>query len=433
MLKRLLKVLGYVAAVLLVGVCVLVVLAVDTKPIISSTASQQVDGADSVNQLLSQLKNLTRRRYSAQNVTLTEQQMNSMVGLVKRAVPEFSGQIKTAKTVLLVKLSYQLPVPAFSTYVNFEAQLLPGEGINLDHVKLGSFSVSGETALNLFSAFINWKTDSDIGTLALEQVLWVQLEADRTLVLIKPLDPFLVRLNQIKKGLAGGDNEQLKQHTTFYLAFLNSLPSSYHKPGLSLSVFLEPVFEKVQQRSLDGDPILENEAAILALAIYAGHHRMANFIGDVQPIPGKVVMPRYRPLLAQRTDLTQHFIISAALKVLSQQGISTAIGEFKELMDRGQGGSGFSFADLAADLAGVQLAIYATHIDSAHAMQSFLANVDTESDFFPQINDLPEGLSKSEFADIYGQVDSEAYLAMVNLIKQRIATLPLYQQIAVSQ
>ena len=87
----------------------------------------------------------------------------------------------------------------------------------------------------------------------------------------------------------------------------------------------------------------ENEAAILALAIYAGHHWFAKFVGDVQPKKGEVTLPKAKPTLKFRADLSQHFIFSAAIKILSEQDLSLAIGEFKELMDRGDDGSGYSF------------------------------------------------------------------------------------------
>ena len=48
--------------------------------------------------------------------------------------------------------------------------------------------------------------------------------------------------------------------------------------------------------------------------------------------------------------------MSAGIKLIADSGISFAAGEFKELLDALSGGSGFSFADLAADRAGTHFA-----------------------------------------------------------------------------
>ena len=115
------------------------------------------------------------------------------------------------------------------------------------------------------------------------------------------------------------------------------------------------------------------------------------------------------------------------MKILSEQGLSIAIGEFKELMDRSDEGSGYSFVDLAADFAGVEFAIVATNPSSASSVQTLLAGTTNENVFFPNIDGLPEGLSKSDFTRIFTEVDSHEYLEMVRSINQRIAELPIHQ------
>jgi hypothetical protein len=102
------------------------------------------------------------------------------------------------------------------------------------------------------------------------------------------------------------------------------------------------------------------------------------------------------------------------------------IGEAKEVTDT-DGPSGFSFTDLAADRAGVRFAEVATASDaSARALQSALAAGAKETDFFPRVGDLPEGLSEEDFKTRYGDVDSPAYEAVVKKIDARIANITLY-------
>ena len=166
----------------------------------------------------------------------------------------------------------------------------------------------------------------------------------------------------------------------------------------------------------------------MALAVYVGHHRIGALVGDIQPDAEKALKPRRGAVLHQRNDLARHFIISAALELLSEQGMSLAIGVFKELMDRGNGGTGYSFVDLAADMSGTEFAKVATNTNTALDVQNAIARIQSELEIIPPIDELPEGLSKQAFTEQYQRVDSEAYLKEVKEIKRRISLLPLYQK-----
>lgn len=425
-MTRLIKGLALLFCGLFVCVVILAVLLVDTTPRVTASSDQQVDNADSMNLLLRQLRNVNRRRFSIQSIQISEAQMNSLVGLVQRALPDFSGVATASADAVSVQMTYRLPVRWVDWYLNFESQLVAGPGLNIDQVKVGGLSISGESALDILVWLANWRTDSDIGSQAVSQIANVKLFEQIAVVTLYPINDFLLSLNDIKNGLSGDQNEDLRVRTSYYLSQLKTLDIPQY-PKLSLTEYIRPIFKLVESRSTAETAVLENHAAILALAIYTGHHRVANFVGDVQPVAGEVALPKFRPVLAKRTDLTQHFIISAAIKILSQQGISTAIGEFKELMDRAEGGSGFSFADLAADLAGVRLALHLSDQETALRGQKFLAQVQQESELFPAIADLPEGLSKDAFSQQYGMVDSPEYKELLAEINLRIDLLPIYQ------
>ena len=170
---------------------------------------------------------------------------------------------------------------------------------------------------------------------------------------------------------------------------------------------------------------LENEAAIMALAIYAGHRRFSTLFGDLSIALDPVPTVQAKPLLASRQDLSLHFIFSAAIKLLSEQGISIAVGEFKELMDRGEGGSGYSFVDLAADMAGANFAALAVDPNSAEKLQNIMSLEPNELLFFPSIEGLEEGMSKSQFKQRYTDIESNKYIGVVKNIESRIERLPI--------
>jgi hypothetical protein len=219
----------------------------------------------------------------------------------------------------------------------------------------------------------------------------------------------------------------LRQKTAFYLRFISNLPFVDAPQPVSLSRYMPPLFMQVKSRSTESDISEESEAAVLALAIFAGHHRVANMVGEVQPIKGEVAMPLYRPLLVDRTDLTQHFLLSAAIQILSQRDVSMAIGEFKELMDRAIGGSGYSFVDLAADMAGIKLATGLNDPKLAAILVERLIANNSENGFFPDINGLQEGIGKQQFVQRFGVVDSPAYKKQVAEIERRLSVVPVYQ------
>ena len=92
-------------------------------------------------------------------------------------------------------------------------------------------------------------------------------------------------------------------------------------------------------------------------------------------------------------------------------------------MDDARGGSGFSFADLAADRAGTRFGELAVHRPT-HLANILSGGVDA---LMPPIDGLPEHLMSDEFARRFGTVGSPAYQGVVAEIERRIAALALFQ------
>lgn len=400
--------------------------ALERDSIVVARSAEQVNNAESVSQLWQQLKSTLRRRNQVQHIMVRKDQIDSLLGLANRAIPRLSGQAELKSFRSELMLSYEVPYAPFGNYLNIRVAVNAGQNLQIDSVKFGYIHIPGDWALKIVLFLADWHTDSDIASQFVEQIEKVRLFESAVVVTFLPLSDFLKQLNKLKDGLSVDQNQPLKIRTAYYMKFISRLSVTRKASFPSLSEYIKPLFSDVQVRSLDSDPVLENEAAILALAIYAGHHRLANLVGDVQPSNGMVLLPDYRPLLAGRIDLTRHFLLSAAIKILSQQGVSNAIGEFKELMDRGLGGSGFSFVDLAADMAGVRFALLASDPQSASQVQALLANVTDERVYFPDINGLPEGLDKTTFLQVFGTVDSTAYKAQVELIESRLNKVQLF-------
>jgi len=201
-------------------------------------------------------------------------------------------------------------------------------------------------------------------------------------------------------------------------------------PQPSFNLCLTTTFALARSRSIDYNPVAENQAAILALGVLLGHPRIETFIGPVLADPDKDAAQRIvdRVVLRGRSDWARHFCISAAITVLSQEVISDAIGLLKEELDADEGGSGFSFADLLADRAGTTLAVVATRDEAAaRAMQDRLARGFPIEAVFPPADGMPEGISDGEFESCYGGVGGKGYRHIIEEIERRVAACSAYK------
>jgi hypothetical protein len=130
-----------------------------------------------------------------------------------------------------------------------------------------------------------------------------------------------------------------------------------------------------------------------------------------------------RVTLRDRQDWRRHFLVSAALALLSNESASDEVGLFKEELDAGKGGSGFSFSDLLADRAGTLWALAATDDEAAaRRMQDRLAGSFEIGEIFPQAADLPEGISDDDLQAKYGGVGGKRYREILEEIEWRLAT-----------
>ncbi|MGJ8678783.1 hypothetical protein [Paraglaciecola sp.] len=423
---KLFKYLALVFVILLVAMLGLLIVSIESEPQFRASSSQQVNHAESVKALMQQLRTSVIHREVQQNISITENQLNSLVGFAQRARKSLQGQVHITPKSSKILVSYTLPPNPIGRFINIEILMLPGAGIQFDYVKVGPFLIPGQYLLKSVITLANWYTRSDIATQFVEQVEHVTMHSQTMVLTMRPLEQFLKDLNDVKQGLGGSGDEALRLSTAYYLKNLAELDVGKKPRPQSLAKFMGPLFRWARYRSTYETAAQENKAAIMALAIFAGHHRFANLVGDVQPEDGKVALPWVKPMLQYRSDLNQHFVFSAAIKILSEQGLSIAIGEFKELMDRSQDGSGFSFVDLAADVAGVEFARVATDPNSAWFVQQKLADNYSESVFFPIIKGLPEGLRKAEFTKQFGEVDSPEYTKMVMEINHRVSVLSIH-------
>jgi uncharacterized protein YfiM (DUF2279 family) len=127
------------------------------------------------------------------------------------------------------------------------------------------------------------------------------------------------------------------------------------------------------------------------------------------------------PTVWKHHDWCQHFAVSCMLTALGGPVAAEAAGLLKERLDMRPGGSGFSFADLSADLSGIAFAV---RLQGGGLALEKVADGFRVKDYVPDPDDLSDGLTTAEFKKQYGSFDDDRYKEEVARIRKRIAALP---------
>ena len=123
--------------------------------------------------------------------------------------------------------------------------------------------------------------------------------------------------------------------------------------------------------------------------------------------------------LNERRDLCQHFAVSCALADLVGPELARQAGLAKELQDM-KGTSGFSFADLCMDYAGVAFIERLTQ--KPQALDRVKKQFGVKS-FIPPVKDMDEGLSAETFKTRFGSVSDARFKAAVAEIEKRVKAM----------
>lgn len=195
---------------------------------------------------------------------------------------------------------------------------------------------------------------------------------------------------------------------------------------ISLVTLLPDLFTFAAQRS-HNDAIQENRALLQAMSLFVTDTPLNQALSSslAIEIPS---LPTVSTSLYRREDLSQHFINSAAMTASTNPDVAEVLANSKEVYDA-RLRSGFSFSDLAANLAGVRLGEIAVHNqDSALWLQSYMQTVTEESQLLPRPRTDADGLSESDFAESFVDRNSPVYQQRLQEIETMIDALPLYQE-----
>lgn len=128
-----------------------------------------------------------------------------------------------------------------------------------------------------------------------------------------------------------------------------------------------------------------------------------------------------KPTMRDRRDWAQHFFISAALCEVVGPALAESAGLLKEQLDMRPGGSGFSFADFHADLAGIA---FAQGLKQGEPTVEQLARALDIAGVLPDPTGLREGLTREAFRRDYGSTGDPRFQAELKSIRARLRPLP---------
>ena len=356
-------------------------------------------------------------------IELTQPDINLAANYLFNRYRKSAVKIELKDDIVRFTVTMTLPKNSLGQYLNISFRF-GNEGDSelpsLKKFKAGELLLPAKFAAFVIDHIIRYTSLNEYFILATRPIKSIKIDQQKvTISYYSSLENLIQAQNVLAQG---GDNSNLN----IYQQKLAEVVAQ-HNPAwrLSLVDLLKPLFALAYQRSTLENAIEENKIAIMTVNNYVNRKdsKKLLFFSSSKPTTEK----RYPTFLYKRIDLAQHFIASAAITASMNDQVAQAVGEDKELSDA-QGGSGFSFIDLAADKAGTRFGEMATSSpENARKLQQTMSTITDYHDFMPDPTDLPEHMDDAEFKQRYQSVDSAVYQALSKQIDARIAALPLYK------
>ena len=126
------------------------------------------------------------------------------------------------------------------------------------------------------------------------------------------------------------------------------------------------------------------------------------------------------PTMKGRNDWLLHFSISAALTAILNARVAEDAGITKEVLDS-KGGSGFSFADLAADYAGINFAesLLKNPKEAPDKLARWSKDFAVET-WLPRMDGFEEGLSWRQVCDRFGGLDDPRFRKACRNVRDQV-------------
>jgi len=374
------------------------------------------------------------RSRGSREISLNDDELNLLTAFVLHNIPQLqtlAAKFDIHGDTADARLTVPVPLGPFSLYLNLQAQFAQEAGrARLTHLRAGSLPVPRRVirSFERLAAYgISPSSDTNVQLAQLRRsVVDYRLEQDRLLLHLEWQPETISELRSQAQQIFVSEED--RQRILAYHDLINDLASEAVKvrKQTSLQTFLPPLFELANKRSsrADADAVAENRALLQALSLFVNQMPLDRLIGtaEVEDAPTMVVM------LHQRNDLGLHFTSAAAIAASAGVGVAAVLSNSKEVHDA-RHGTGFSFSDMTANVAGTMLGRISTSSpQTARLIQQRLMRAESESDYMPVPRTDADGLDEETFTAEFGDRNGPAYLGRIREIEESVHALPLYLQ-----
>ncbi|NKB34122.1 MAG: hypothetical protein GKR91_13600 [Pseudomonadales bacterium] len=414
---------------------VILLLSIQTSADVSSADSLSAEEMARIEQLLIESAPSSPGTPGSQSMNLNVDELNLLLGYglnLLELSPGWAAQLSIEDESLYSEMSVEILSGWVPLYLNITGEFVEEDSqLRLDKVTVGELQIPDrlvELGLNQISSNLTQSTPvfEDVNTL-IENVEAVEISGSQMQVQLH-WDPVLIgRISDEAQQLFITDEDRTR--IIAYYESINEIATTIPTDirAISLNSLLVPLFTEARNKSTSGsDPIAESRTLLQALAIYVNDEDLSQLVGPemaAEVPPAKFIEVR----LQRRQDLAQHVVSIAAISASAGAEFAELLSTTKEAYDA-RYRSGFSFSDLTANTVGVTLANYLTaNPDTALEMQRRLANLQTESDYMPEVGNNRDGISESDFNAIYNDRNSAEYRQRLEEIQGIIDSRPLFQ------
>ncbi len=419
---------GFTVSLVVVFLLFIAVLAIEGESLIATDTVMSHGDVKRIKTIIKEHNPLKFRFSKTENLSLIERDLNMLVNFgLKRFASNAVVETELKKALIKIKASFELPTNFMGRFINIALDVEIDQTIKLSHLSIGSIQVPDVLSQFLLEYSHEYLLENyneyKIANDAIKEVIVDDAQV-RIAYIWKPEIYTLLRHQGSELIIPSDLRERLRVYNNRVATIVKPLKRKPHTVMHLLRPMFELAFDRTQEK---GNAVAENRALLLTMGSYVARSNVLRLLS--QKKGEKWIWPRHRKFtFNQREDLAQHYFVSAALSVSAGVGIADAVGLAKEL-DDSMGGSGFSFADLLADRAGVSFAQLATRDETnAKRLQLKILNSELEeTHLMPSNKKLPEGLTEQQFKKEYHHVGSPTYKLVELDMEQRISQLNIFK------
>ncbi len=403
------------------GLGLLVLLALEPAPTVKVADALTHQDIERARTIIAQHNPYRLKAGTLQRLTLSEKDLTLAANYLIKNTGSGGAVIKLLPGKLNLRASIRLPENPINPYINLQLFIAETQGkTTVSELHVGKIPVPGRLADLVLIEIVRYLLHTEERALIKEMIKKLTF-LNGTMQIVYRWQPELIAT--IKSRLISPQESDRIRSYYSKMAELTRQPGLRHRT--SLMYIMRPLFAYARQRSINGDPVAENRAALTVLAAYVIPRAFNALMPKVSDLPQP---RRFILTLDRRKDFAEHFVGSAALAATGDAKLADAVGLYKEVADFKRR-SGFSFTDLAADRAGARFGEIATaSAGQARQVQQLLASGAQERDLMPRVDDLPENMTAREFKQRFKEIGSPAFNRLKQQIEQRIAACRLYRE-----